>query len=43
MIRALATLSVLLLPLSAAADSPFLPSRAQFDALFPERIAFYSY
>ncbi|MFG6441938.1 chitinase [Roseateles sp. LKC17W] len=44
MIRVLARLSLALLPLTAAADaSPFLPSRAQFDALFPERIAFYSY
>lgn len=36
---------VLLSPGSAAADSEggFLPSRAQFDQLFPERIAFYSY
>lgn len=42
MIRALA-IAPLLLPLCAAADSPFLPTRAQFDTLFPERIAFYSY
>lgn len=43
MIRVLTRLSLLLLPLTAAAGSPFLPSRAQFDALFPERIAFYTY
>lgn len=42
MIRALATLT-LALPLAAAAATPFLPSREQFDQLFPERIAFYSY
>jgi predicted chitinase len=43
MIRALAFLP-LLMPLAAqAASSPFLPTRAQFDALFPERIAFYTY
>ncbi|MFT7722864.1 MAG: chitinase [Roseateles sp.] len=42
MLRALALLP-LLLPLAATAGSPFLPSRAQFDALFPERIAFYTY
>jgi len=34
----------LISPLTAlAAGSAFLPSRAQFDALFPQRIAFYSY
>ena len=43
MIRVFARLSLLLLPLTAAAASPFVPSRAQFDQLFPERIAFYSY
>lgn len=42
MIRALACLA-LALPLTAAAAAPFVPSRAQFDALFPERIAFYTY
>ncbi|HEY1131011.1 MAG TPA: chitinase [Roseateles sp.] len=46
MIRVLVHLSLLLplmLPSTATAGSPFLPSRAQFDTLFPERIAFYSY
>lgn len=42
MIRVLLHLS-LLLPSAVTAGSPFLPSRAQFDTLFPERIAFYSY
>lgn len=36
--------SILLLPLAAnAADTAFLPTRAEFDQLFPERIAFYTY
>lgn len=44
MIRVAAHLTLALLPLAAAAGSaPFLPSRVQFDALFPERIAFYTY
>jgi predicted chitinase len=44
MMLAAARLSLLMmLPLSAAASTAFVPSRAQFDALFPERIAFYSY
>jgi hypothetical protein len=44
MIRVLTSLTLSLAPLLAAAGaSSFLPSRAQFDALFPERIAFYTY
>lgn len=44
MIRVAAPLALALLPLAAAAGSAsFLPTRAQFDALFPERIAFYTY
>lgn len=34
---------VLLLAAGPLAAQPFVPSRAQFDQLFPERIAFYSY
>ncbi|WP_162245844.1 MULTISPECIES: chitinase [unclassified Roseateles] len=39
----LSLLLALSAPSAAAADLAFVPSRAQFDQLFPERIAFYSY
>lgn len=37
------SLALLLLMVASAVAQPFLPTREQFDQLFPERIAFYSY
>jgi len=42
-IHARLALASLLLPFAAQAADAFIPSRAQFDRLFPDRIDFYTY